>query len=214
MNNIIKVVKLDILLINRYITNIIYTCIITSLLTISSKSLIASAIATMTLLAIRATTLIFQSEEKENFLNFYTFAPIKKSNLVIGRYLFLILFGLGICVISLLIQTGILKCMGISINIFNYLTAFVLGSSIYIISISLQIPGIYKYGYINGSLYTYIPLLIYLIINYLTGSLNIINIRTVSFILNNQLLVYKILSIFSIILISISLTISIKIKKK
>lgn len=67
MNNIIKVVKLDILLINRYITNIIYTCIITSLLTISSKSLIASAIATMTLLAIRATTLIFQSEEKENF---------------------------------------------------------------------------------------------------------------------------------------------------
>lgn len=211
MSNIIKIFKLNTLIIKPYIKSIVYITIIPILLVISSKSLTSAIIATMTLLALRGTSLIFQIEEKENIVKFYNLIPVKKSQLVIGRYIFIIILGLSTLIASLLIQSIILINMGVNIIIID---SFILGITVYFLSISLQVPGFYKFGSINGSIFVYIPIIIFFIINYLIGSLDIIGLNPILYILDNQNLIYIILLIFSIISLGISLIISMKIFEK
>ena len=213
MSNIIKSVNLNILIIKQHTKVLIYIMLIGLFLLISSKSLIASIITTMTIIPLKGTSILFQVEEKNKLDKFYGFIPIKKSDLIIGRYVFIILGGLSILIISLLIQPLILIYIGISINTTEYFLSFVFGLATYLFTISTQLPGFYKFGSINGSAFSYIPLIFFAISFYLTGIFDSFGIRTIALILNNLNLVSLIFLFISMVYTLISILISINIYK-
>ena len=187
MSNIIKIFKLDVLIIKEHIKVLIYLIVIGLFIVVSNKSLIAGIITTMTILPFRSTSILFQVEEKNNLYRFYSFIPVKKSELVLGRYAFIILSGFGILIISLLIQSLILNYIGITIDIQEYVLAFIFGFLTYLFTVSIQLPGFYKFGSINGSAFSYIPLIFLGISFYLTNSLDSFGFKTISLITNNNI---------------------------
>lgn len=213
MLNIIKVFRLDILLIKQYIKTIIYIMIIPVFLVITSESLVIGVITAMTLIAMRGTSLAFISEEKNSFNRFYGFIPVKKSELIIGRYLFIIIIGLSALIITIVSQAILLSYRGVSILGIDYFIAFILGITIYLFGSSFQLPAFYKFGNTQGAIFAYIPLVAFLLMSYMVGSLDFIGLETSAAILNNEVLFSIILLIISIALIFGSLIVSIKIYK-
>lgn len=213
MSNIFKVFRLDMLIIKQYIKTILYFLLIPVLFVMSTKSIVSGIITTMTLIPMRAISVVFLSEEKNNINKFYGFIPVKKTDLVFGRYFSIIVIGIISLLISIVLQSFILIPNNVHIEVNDLFISLFLGITVYFISISLQIPGFYKLGGINGAIFSYVPLIVFFIFNYLIGSLDIFGIKTLEIISKNLALISIIVLFISIIVLLLSIKISIKILK-
>lgn len=211
MEDIKKAIKLDFLLEKIYIKYLAYFIIISTFLAISNKNLILGTITTMTLISLKIVSFIFQCEEKSDLNKLYGFIPIKKFNLILGRYCYMIILGFIILVSSIIIQSLFLIYMNCYLTYIDYTKAFFLGASIYLYNISLQLPGFYKFGSIKGSMFSYIPMIFFLFGFYLVGGLKNFGISTLSSISSNINLFILIFFIFSIIFLFVSIKICLKI---
>ena len=76
--------------------------------------------------------------------------PVRKSELVIGRYVFVLAMGLLSLIISLIAQPLVLKVLGETVGVFDIVTAAIAGVFLFALYTVFQIPGYYKYGSIKG----------------------------------------------------------------
>lgn len=212
--NIIKTVKLDYLLGKKSIKYYFYFILISILLALSNSNIILATLTTMTLISFRGINLIFQCEERCDIDRLYSFIPIEKFYLVIGRFIYSLLIGFFILLVTIIPITIIFSIQNINIDSKDLLLSFLLGITIYIINISIQIPGYYKLGTIKGAFFSYIPLILFLIFTYLVGGLDNIGINSINILLNNILFISIVLLITSIIIFIISIVISISINNK
>lgn len=83
--------------------------------------------------------------------------PVRKSELVIGRYVFVLAMGLLSLIISLIAQPLVLKVLGETVGAFDIVTAAIAGVFLFALYTVFQIPGYYKYGSIKGRVFMYIP---------------------------------------------------------
>ena len=83
--------------------------------------------------------------------------PVRKSELVIGRYVFVLAMGLLSLIISLIAQPLVLKVLGETVGVFDIVTAAIAGVFLFALYTVFQIPGYYKYGSIKGRVFMYIP---------------------------------------------------------
>ena len=87
----------------------------------------------------------------------YGILPIKKSEMVTGRYLFVLALGALALVVSLITQPIVLRAMGESVGAFDMISAAIGGLFLFALYTVFQIPGYYKYGAIKGRVFMYIP---------------------------------------------------------
>ena len=99
----------------------------------------------------------FSVTEKNSMERLYGILPIKKSEMVTGRYLFVLSLGALALVVSLITQPIVLRAMGESVGTFDIISAAIGGLFLFALYTVFQIPGYYKYGAIKGRVFMYIP---------------------------------------------------------
>ena len=99
----------------------------------------------------------FSITEKNSMERLYGILPIRKSDMVIGRYIFIIIMGLTALIFSLVAHPVILTILGETISIFDYISAAVIGIFLFALYTVFQLPGYYRFGSIKGRVFMYIP---------------------------------------------------------
>ena len=140
MSNTLKATKLDFSLVKPYIKVIGFTMLLPIAFAAINRSILTGV-----------------STEKNSMERLYGILPIKKSEMVTGRYLFVLALGAMALVVSLITQPIVLRAMGESVGAFDMISAAIGGLFLFALYTVFQIPGYYKYGAIKGRVFMYIP---------------------------------------------------------
>lgn len=162
MNDILRTTKLDFYLLKYYTKTIIFTILIPILFVIINRSLLSGISFSMTMIAMTS-GYTFSVSEKNNMNRLYGSLPISKSDMVIGRYLLLLFIGIITLIFSLVVDTIVLQSLNLTITKNDVLLTGIVGLIFYIIYISFQLPGYYKFGSIRGRVFVYFPALGFLL---------------------------------------------------
>lgn len=156
MSNILKSVKLDVAVIKPYFKTLCFRLLLPIAFVAINRSLLTGISFVMSYIAM-TTGYTFTITEKNSMDRLYGILPVRKSELVIGRYIFVLIIGVLSMFISLIAQMLILNAMGEVVGMFDIITAAVTGMFLYTLYTVFQIPGYYKFGYIKGRVFMYIP---------------------------------------------------------
>ena len=162
MSNIWKSAKLDFSLVKPYVKTICFTMILPVVFAATNRSLLTGISFAMCFIAM-TTGYTFSITEKNSMERLYGILPIRKSDMVIGRYIFIIIMGLIALIFSLVAHPVILTILGETISIFDYISAAVIGIFLFALYTVFQLPGYYKLGSIKGRVFMYIPVAGFLI---------------------------------------------------
>ena len=87
----------------------------------------------------------------------YGILPVTKSEMVIGRYLFILALGALALAVSLIAHPIALRAMGETVEARDLIRAAIGGLFLFALYTVFQIPGYYKFGSIKGRSFMYIP---------------------------------------------------------
>jgi len=156
MSNTLKATKLDFSLVKPYIKVIGFTMLLPIAFAAINRSILTGVSFAMCFIAM-TTGYTFSVTEKNSMERLYGILPIKKSEMVTGRYLFVLALGAMALVVSLITQPIVLRAMGESVGAFDMISAAIGGLFLFALYTVFQIPGYYKYGAIKGRVFMYIP---------------------------------------------------------
>lgn len=156
MSNILKATKLDFSLIKPYIKMIGFTILLPIAFAAINRSILTGVSFAMCFIAM-TTGYVFSVIEKNNMERLYGILPVKKSEMVIGRYFFVFILGLLALIVSIITHPIVLHVIGESIKTSDVINASIVGLLLFALYTVFQIPGYYKYGAIKGRVFMYIP---------------------------------------------------------
>ena len=156
MNNILKVTKLDFSLVKPYLKVISFTMLLPIAFTAINRSITTGVSFAMCFIAM-TTGYPFSITEKNSMERLLRILPIKKGELVIGRYLFVLTLGILALTVSLVTHPIVLGGMGEAVRSEDLIEAAAGGLFLFTLYTVFQIPGYYKYGSIKGRVFMYIP---------------------------------------------------------
>ncbi|GFH92791.1 hypothetical protein IMSAGC002_04063 [Lachnospiraceae bacterium] len=212
MSNILKSTKLDIALVKPYFKIICFTLLLPIVFTAINRSLLTGVSFAMCFIAM-TTGYTFSIAEKNNMERLFGILPVRKSELVIGRYVFVLAMGLISLIISLIAQPLVLKVLGETVGVFDIVTAAIAGVFLFALYTVFQIPGYYKYGSIKGRVFMYIPVAGFLITLLLISKNPVGENKLLFTVINSPVLLMLLAVIFVIAMYVISILVSIKILK-
>ncbi len=212
MSNILKSTKLDIALVKPYFKIICFTLLLPIVFTAINRSLLTGVSFAMCFIAM-TTGYTFSIAEKNNMERLFGILPVRKSELVIGRYVFVLAMGLISLIISLIAQPLVLKVLGETVGVFDIVTAAIAGVFLFALYTVFQIPGYYKYGSIKGRVFMYIPVAGFLITLLLISKNPVGENKLLFTVINSPVLLMLLAVIFAIAMYVISILVSIKILK-
>ena len=128
MHNIWKSAKLDFSLVKPYVKTICFTMILPVVFAAVNRSLLTGISFAMCFIAM-TTGYTFSITEKNAMERLYGILPIRKSDMVIGRYIFIIIMGLTALVFSLVSHPVILIILGETVSVFDFMSAAATGIS-------------------------------------------------------------------------------------
>ena len=212
MSNILKSTKLDIALVKPYFKIICFTLLLPIVFTAINRSLLTGVSFAMCFIAM-TTGYTFSIAEKNNMERLFGILPVRKSELVIGRYVFVLAMGLISLIISLIAQPLVLKVLGETVGVFDIVTAAIAGVFLFALYTVFQIPGYYKYGSIKGRVFMYIPVAGFLMTLLLITKIPVGENKLLFTVINSPVLLMLLAVIFAIAMYVISILVSIKILK-
>ena len=212
MSNIWKSAKLDFSLVKPYVKTICFTMILPVVFAAINRSLLTGISFAMCFIAM-TTGYTFSITEKNSMERLYGILPIRKSDMVIGRYIFIIIMGLTALIFSLVSHPVILTILGESISIFDYISAAVIGIFLFALYTVFQLPGYYKLGSIKGRVFMYIPVAGFLITLLLITKSPVGESMLLFTVINSPILLMLLAVIFVIAMYVVSILVSIKILK-
>ena len=212
MSNILKSTKLDIALVKPYFKIICFTLLLPIVFTAINRSLLTGVSFAMCFIAM-TTGYTFSIAEKNNMERLFGILPVRKSELVIGRYVFVLAMGLISLIISLIAQPLVLKVLGETVGVFDIVTAAIAGVFLFALYTVFQIPGYYKYGSIKGRVFMYIPVAGFLITLLLISKNPVGENKLLFTVINSPVLLMLLAVIFVIAMYIVSILVSIKILK-
>ncbi len=212
MSNIWKSAKLDFSLVKPYVKTICFTMILPVVFAAINRSLLTGISFAMCFIAM-TTGYTFSITEKNSMERLYGILPIRKSDMVIGRYIFIIIMGLTALIFSLIAHPVILTILGESIGIVDYISAAVIGIFLFALYTVFQLPGYYKLGSIKGRVFMYIPVAGFLITLLLITKSPVGESKLLFTIFNSPVLLMLLTIIFVIVMYIVSILVSIKILK-
>ena len=212
MSNIWKSAKLDFSLVKPYVKTICFTMVLPVVFAAINRSLLTGISFAMCFIAM-TTGYTFSITEKNSMERLYGILPIRKSDMVIGRYIFIIIMGLTALIFSLIAHPVILTILGESISIFDYISAAVIGIFLFALYTVFQLPGYYKFGSIKGRVFMYIPVAGFLITLLLITKSPVGESKLLFTVINSPILLMLLAVIFVIAMYVVSILVSIKILK-
>ena len=212
MSNIWKSAKLDFSLVKPYVKTICFTMVLPVVFAAINRSLLTGISFAMCFIAM-TTGYTFSITEKNSMERLYGILPIRKSDMVIGRYIFIIIMGLTALIFSLIAHPVILTILGESISIFDYISAAVIGIFLFALYTVFQLPGYYKLGSIKGRVFMYIPVAGFLITLLLITKSPVGESMLLFTVINSPILLMLLAVIFVIAMYVVSILVSIKILK-
>ena len=212
MSNILKSTKLDIALVKPYFKTICFTLLLPIVFAAINRSLLTGVSFAMCFIAM-TTGYTFSITEKNSMDRLFGILPVRKSELVIGRYVFVLAMGLLSLIISLIAQPLVLKVLGETVGVFDIVTAAIAGVFLFALYTVFQIPGYYKYGSIKGKVFMYIPVAGFLITLLLITKSPVGESKLLFTVINSPILLMLLAVIFVIAMYVVSILVSIKILK-
>ncbi len=147
---------MDFSLVKPYIKVIGFTMLLPIAFAAINRSLLTGVSFAMCFIAM-TTGYTFSVIEKNSMERLYGILPVKKSEMVTGRYFFALALGALALAVSLITQPIVLRTMGETVEVFDIVSAAVSGLFLFALYTVFQIPGYYKYGSIKGRIFMYIP---------------------------------------------------------
>ncbi|MCM1523061.1 MAG: ABC-2 transporter permease [Ruminococcus sp.] len=171
MTGTLNALKLDLSLIKPYMKTMAFSLIMPVFIAAGNRSLI-NGISFAMCIAAMTSGYTFSVTEKNSMERLYGIIPIKKREMVMGRYGLVIFTGITALVFSLILQCTVLTLMGENIG-FNE-TAYAAAAGIFLFSLYtvFQLPGFYLLGYIKGRLFMYIPAAGFVLTLFIFGGTN------------------------------------------
>ena len=156
MSNIWRSVKLDFSLVRPYVKTICFTMLLPAIFAAINRSLLTGVSFAMCFIAMTS-GYTFSVTEKNDMERLYGFLPVRKSELVVGRYVHIIIMGFLALIFSLIVHPVILRSLGENISAFDIASAAAAGIFLFALYTVFQLPGYYRFGSIKGRVFMYIP---------------------------------------------------------
>lgn len=158
MSNILKLMRLDKALLKPYYKYFLFIIISPMVMAYGYKDIIQSTIFATVMVAMTS-SYTFSIAEKNDLNRLYGLLPVSKNDIVIGRYIFVALVGLGGILITLVSNLLLLTILKVPLTMDNIVVGIGAAVLMYSISAAIQLPGFFKYGAIKGRLFSFIPLI-------------------------------------------------------
>lgn len=209
MSNTLKAAKLDFSLVKPYIKVIGFTMLLPIAFAAINRSLLTGVSFAMCFIAM-TTGYTFSVTEKNSMERLYGILPVKKSEMVTGRYLFVLALGALALMVSLITQPIVLQAMGEAVGVFDIVSAAIGGLFLFALYTVFQIPGYYKYGSIKGRVFMYIPVVGFLATLFLLPKMPADN-TIMTAIANSPVLLIALAFAFVVVMYAVSIWCSIRI---
>ena len=211
MSNILKATKLDFSLVKPYVKVIGFTMLLPIAFAAINRSILTGVSFAMCFIAM-TTGYTFSITEKNSMERLYGILPVKKSEMVIGRYLFVLALGALALVVSLITQPIVLRVIGETVEKVDIISAAIGGLFLFALYTVFQIPGYYKFGSIKGRVFMYIPVAGFLATLFLLPKIPMDNsiITTLS---NSPVLLIVLVIVLVVVMYAVSILFSIRIMK-
>lgn len=210
MNDIWRAAKLDFSLVKPYVKSICFTMVLPVVFAAVNRSLLTGISFAMCFIAM-TTGYTFSVTEKNSMERLYGILPIRKSDMVIGRYIFIMIMGITALIFSLAVHPVILTILGESISVFEHISAAVIGIFLFALYTVFQLPGYYKLGSIKGRVFMYIPVAGFLATLFLVTKIPADNSGWLITVLSSPVILVLLAAVFVVIMYIISILVSIKI---
>ena len=211
MSNMLKATKLDFSLVRPYFKVIGFTMLLHIAFAAINRSILTGVSFAMCFIAM-TTGYTFSITEKNSMERLYGILPVKKSEMVIGRYLFVLALGALALVVSLITQPIVLRVIGETVEKVDIISAAIGGLFLFALYTVFQIPGYYKFGSIKGRVFMYIPVAGFLATLFLLPKIPMDNsiITTLS---NSPVLLIVLVIVLVVVMYAVSILFSIRIMK-
>lgn len=211
MSNMLKATKLDFSLVRPYFKVIGFTMLLPIAFAAINRSILTGVSFAMCFIAM-TTGYTFSITEKNSMERLYGILPVKKSEMVIGRYLFVLALGALALVVSLITQPIVLRVIGETVEKVDIISAAIGGLFLFALYTVFQIPGYYKFGSIKGRVFMYIPVAGFLATLFLLPKIPMDNsiITTLS---NSPVLLIALVIVLVVVMYAVSILFSIRIMK-
>ena len=210
MSNIWKSVKLDFSLVKPYVKTICFTMVLPAVFAAINRSLLTGISFAMCFIAMTS-GYTFSITEKNGMERLYGILPVRKSELVVGRYVFIIIMGLLALIFSLIIHPVILSSLGETVSTFDIACATAAGIFLFALYTVFQLPGYYKYGSIKGRVFMYIPVAGFLATLFLVTKIPADKSAWLITVLSSPVMLASLVAVFIVIMYGISILVSVKI---
>ena len=211
MSNILKATKLDFSLVKPYVKVIGFTMLLPIAFAAINRSILTGVSFAMCFIAM-TTGYTFSVTEKNSMERLYGILPVRKSDMVIGRYLLVFSLGALALVISLITQPIVLRALGENVELFDIISAAIGGLFLFALYTVFQIPGYYKFGSIKGRVFMYIPVVGFLVTLFLLPKLPADN-PVINTIANSPMLLIALAIVLVVVMYAMSIWFSIQIMK-
>ena len=211
MSNMLKATKLDFSLVRPYFKVIGFTMLLPIAFAAINRSILTGVSFAMCFIAM-TTGYTFSITEKNSMERLYGILPVKKSEMVIGRYLFVLALGALALVVSLITQPIVLRVIGETVEKVDIISAAIGGLFLFALYTVFQIHGYYKFGSIKGRVFMYIPVAGFLATLFLLPKIPMDNsiITTLS---NSPVLLIVLVIVLVVVMYAVSILFSIRIMK-
>ena len=211
MSNMLKATKLDFSLVRPYFKVIGFTMLLPIAFAAINRSILTGVSFAMCFIAM-TTGYTFSITEKNSMERLYGILPVKKSEMVIGRYLFVLALGALALVVSLITQPIVLRVIGETVEKVDIISAAIGGLFLFALYTVFQIPGYYKFGSIKGRVFMYIPVAGFFATLFLLPKIPMDNsiITTLS---NSPVLLIVLVIVLVVVMYAVSILFSIRIMK-
>ena len=211
MSNMLKATKLDFSLVRPYFKVIGFTMLLPIAFAAINRSILTGVSFAMCFIAM-TTGYTFSITEKNSMERLYGILPVKKSEMVIGRYLFVLALGALALVVSLITQPIVLRVIGETVEKVDIISAAIGGLFLFALYTVFQIPGYYKFGSIKGRVFMYIPVAGFLATLFLLPKIPMDNsiITTLS---NSPVLLIVLVIVLVVVMYAVAILLSILIMK-
>ena len=121
----------------------------------------------------------FESTDKSNLSILYAILPTNRKSMVVSRYIFMLLtmaVALAVGLVGGLIIDASFWRIGWGGNIIA--PAIALSFALYMVAVGFQTPFFYRFGYIKGRIFMWIPIIVATILMMLPLVFNLFNIET------------------------------------
>nr|UWI49835.1 ABC-2 transporter permease [Clostridioides difficile] len=206
MTDSIKFTKLDIFTMKSYFNMNLVLLAVIMLFSYMGSSTLTLYITCSWFVALMISN-IFAIEEKNNLSRLYATLSIKLKDIVLGRYIFILLNFVStvflITILSIIVLFFKSKSIDIQEIILGISTSFLVFSAI----VGVQIPIFFKMGYLKARFWSLIPYIIVLTLVLMTSLIDKISF-VIDFIIHNQGIFSILGLVFSFIILVVSYKIS------